>query len=241
MWDILCLLPGAWYTLCRAAVLPRLVAKPCERGFLFARIEWCMMIRRIRGRSLDMGAAGLAVVGLVAAEILGGNRGRSSTRKSRSSSSSYSSSSQSRRKRRGKQQRVKEAQKLLEKHDPQYQQWKEEAKKKERAVELQEQAEVLAKVVKEQFDRTMSALLPSFTTPPQFLPVRLGSKLTLGAEERDEDNMICWEGPQHRWIEAELLHKVSCGLNGVTKEEFIQTLGETTTPWSTDYGGNIHC
>ena len=58
---------------------------------------------------------------------------------------------------------MKEAQKLLEKHDPQYQQWKEEAKKKERAVELQEQAEVLAKVMKVQFDQTMSALSPSLT------------------------------------------------------------------------------
>ena len=37
---------------------------------------------------------------------------------------------------------MKEAQKLLEKHDLQYQQWQGEAKKKERAVELQEQAEV---------------------------------------------------------------------------------------------------
>ena len=39
IWDILCLLAGAWYTLCRAAVLPRLVAKPCERGFLLDRHE----------------------------------------------------------------------------------------------------------------------------------------------------------------------------------------------------------
>ena len=46
---------------------------------------------------------------------------------------------------------------MLEKHDPHYQQWKEEAKKKERNVELQEQAEVLAKAMKEQFDQTMSA------------------------------------------------------------------------------------
>ena len=36
---------------------------------------------------------------------------------------------------------MKEAQKLLEMHVPQYQQWKEEAKRKGRAVELQEQAE----------------------------------------------------------------------------------------------------
>ena len=54
---------------------------------------------------------------------------------------------------------MKEAQKLLEKHDPQHLQWKEEAKKKERAVELQEQAEMLAKVVKEQFDQTMRCSL----------------------------------------------------------------------------------
>ena len=92
------------------------------------------------------------------------NRGRGSVRKS--SSSSFSSSSPSRRKRRGKQEKVKEAQKLLEKHDPHCQQWKEEAKKKERAVESQEQAEVLAKVMKEQFDQTMNALSPSLITPP---------------------------------------------------------------------------
>ena len=59
---------------------------------------------------------------------------------------------------------------MLEKYDPQYQQWKEEAKKKYRAVELQEQAVVLAKAMKEQFDQTMRALSPSLTTPPQFPP-----------------------------------------------------------------------
>ena len=63
-------------------------------------------------------------------------RGRGSVRKS--SSSSSSSASQSRKERRGKQQKVKEVQKLLEKCDPHYQQWKEEAKKKERAVELEQ-------------------------------------------------------------------------------------------------------
>ena len=72
IWGILCLSFGAWSILCCAAVWPRFVAKLCERGFLFARIEWYLMIRRIRGRSLDMVAAGLTVVGLVAAEILGG-------------------------------------------------------------------------------------------------------------------------------------------------------------------------
>ena len=54
------------------------------------------------------------------------------------------------------------------------QQCKEEAKKKERAVELQEQAEVLAKVMKEQCDQTVSALSPSLITPPQFHPSPLG-------------------------------------------------------------------
>ena len=67
-----CLLSGAWFAPCHAAVLPKLVAKPCEHGFLFARIEWCLMIRRIRGRSFDMEAARLTVVGLAAAEIPGG-------------------------------------------------------------------------------------------------------------------------------------------------------------------------
>ena len=126
------------------------------------------------------------------------SRCRGSARKSRSSSSSSSSSSQSRRTRRGKQQRVKEAQKLLEKHDLQYQQWQGEAKKKESAVELQEQAEVLAKVVKEQFDQTMSALSPSLTTPPQFPPSpRVVPNLILVAEERRGQNDLL-EAPQLR-------------------------------------------
>ena len=50
------------------AVLPRLVAKPCELGFLFERVGWFLMIRRIRGRSFVMWAAEL----FVAAETLGG-------------------------------------------------------------------------------------------------------------------------------------------------------------------------
>ena len=151
---------------------------------------------------------------------------RGSARKS--SSSSSSSSSQSRRKRRGKQQKVKEAQKLLEKYDPQYQQWKEEAKKKERAVELQEQAEVLAKVMKEQFDQTMCALSPSLSTPPQFPPNPPGvPSLAPVAEERGGPNDLLG-APQFRWIEAELLHKVSFGRNGVTKGEFIQFLGSSS-------------
>ena len=40
----------------------------------------------------------------------------------------------------------------------------------ERAVELQEQAKVLAKVMKEQFDQTMNALSPSLITSPPFPP-----------------------------------------------------------------------
>ena len=71
---LFCLSFGAWSTLCLAAVWPRSVAKLCERGFLFARIAW-LVIRRIRGRSLDMWAAGLVGVGLVAVEILGGGIG----------------------------------------------------------------------------------------------------------------------------------------------------------------------
>ena len=105
------------------------------------------------------------------------NRGRGSVRKS--SSSSSSSYSQSRRKRRGRQQNVNEAQKLLEKHDPQHQQWKEEAKKKERAVELQEQ--------------TMCALSPSLITPPQFPPSPPGVPSLALVLKREEDQTICWE------------------------------------------------
>ena len=71
-WGILCLLSGAWCIRCRAAVLSRFVAKPCERGFLFEKIGWCLMMKRIRGRSLVMRAVELVGAGLVAAEILGG-------------------------------------------------------------------------------------------------------------------------------------------------------------------------
>ena len=46
---------------------------------------------------------------------------------------------------------VRAARKFLEKFDPQYQQLKEEAKRRERTVELQEQAEVFAQVMKEHF------------------------------------------------------------------------------------------
>ena len=191
---ILCLSFGAWFTLCRAAVWPRLVAKLSERGFLFARIErW--MIRRISGRDLEMGAVVLVGDGLVAVETLGGGIVAEAPRES--SSSSSSSSSPSRRKRRGKQQKVKEAQKLLEKHDPQCQQWKEEAKKKERAVELQEQAEVLAKVMKEQFDHTINALSPALVSSPSFPPSPLGvPSLPLAVEERSgvvAEGVLCSE------------------------------------------------
>ena len=82
------------------------------------------------------------------------------------------------------------------------------------------------KVVKEQFDQTMHALSPSLTTPPQFPPSPLGvPSLRLVAEERRGQNDLLG-APQLRWIEAELLHKVSFGQNGVTRDEFIQTLGE---------------
>ena len=42
--------------------------------------------------------------------------------------------------------------------------------------------------------------------------------------EEDQNNLL--RAPKLHWIEAELLHKVSFGRNGVSKEEFIQTLGE---------------
>ena len=46
---------------------------------------------------------------------------------------------------------MRAAQIFLEKLNPQYQQLKEEAKRKERTVELQEHAEVFAQVLKEHF------------------------------------------------------------------------------------------
>ena len=73
---------------------------------------------------------------------------------------------------------------------PQHQQRKEEAKKKERTVELQEQAEVLAKVMKEQFDQTMNALSPSLITHRRCLPVLLVFQAYLWLWRREEDKMI---------------------------------------------------
>ena len=93
-------------------------------------------------------------------------------------------------------------------------------------MELQEQADVLAKIMNDQFDRTMSALSTSLTTPPQFpASPPVASNLPLVADERRVQNDVLG-APQLRWIEAELLHKVSFGQNDVSKEEFTQTLGE---------------
>ena len=184
------------------------------------------MIRSIRGKSLVMGAAELVVVGLVAAETLGGGivalqeRAGAAPHPLRPPVSLggnvVGNISGSKRRRN-----------LLEKCDPQYQQWNEEAKKKERAVELEEQAEVFAKVIKDQFGQTMSALSPSLITPPPFAPSSPSGVANLPLvvdETRGQNDLL--EAPQLRWIEAELLHKVSSGRNGVSKEEFVETLGE---------------
>ena len=68
VWVIPCLSSGAWFTPCRAVVLPTLVAKLSERGFLIARIERCLTLKRITGRNLGTVAAGLIVIGRVAVE-----------------------------------------------------------------------------------------------------------------------------------------------------------------------------
>ena len=114
----------------------------------------------------------------------------------------------------------------MEKYDPQYQQWKEEAKKKEKAVELQEQAEVLAKAMKEQFDQTICALSPSLITPPQFPPNPPGVPILAPTLEEKRASNDLLGAPQFRWIKAEFLHKVSFGRDGVTKDEFIEILAE---------------
>ena len=89
-----------------------------------------------------------------------------------------------------------------------------------------EQTEVLAKVMKDQFVQTMSALSPSLTTPPQFpsSPPCVPNLLIVADERTGQNDLL--GASQLRWIEGELLHKLSCGRNGVSKEEFIQTLGE---------------
>ena len=144
------------------------------------------------------------------------NRGRGSTRKC--SSSSSSSSSPSRRKRRGKQQKVKEVQTSLEKHDPQYQQWKEEAKKKERAVELQEQAEVLAKVMKEHFDHTIHALSPALVSAPPFPLSPPGvPSVRYAVEERREQNDLL--GGLHNFDGCKRSCCTRCPLFGTGSQE----------------------
>ena len=93
-------------------------------------------------------------------------------------------------------------------------------------MKLQEHAEVLAKVIKEHFDHTINALSPALISSPPFPPSPPGvPSLPLAVEERREQNDLLGD-PQLRWIEAELMHKVSFVRNGVTRDEFIQTLGE---------------
>ena len=92
-------------------------------------------------------------------------------------------------------------------------------------MELQEQAEVLAKVMKEPFDHTINALTPALISSPPFPPSPPGvPSLPLAVEERREQNDLLG-APRLRWVEAELLHKVSFVRNGDTRDEFIQTLG----------------
>ena len=80
--------------------------------------------------------------------------------------------------------------------------------------------------MKEQFDQTMCALSPSLTTPPQFPRSPLGvPRLAPVAGERKGQNVLLGT-PQLRSVEADLLHKVFSGRNGVTKDDFIQTHGE---------------
>ena len=101
--------------------------------------------------------------------------------------------------------------------------WKEEAQKKERDVELRASGGV-----GQGLERTACSNHEcSLTTPPHFPPSPLGVlNLPLVAEERERGKNGLLGAPQLRWIEAELLHKVSYGRNGVTKDEFNQTLGE---------------
>ena len=84
---------------------------------------------------------------------------------------------------------------------------------------MQEQAEVLAKAMYYQFDQTMSALSPSLIAPPPFPPSPpsgpAGANLPLAVDggRRGQDDLL--GAPQLRWIEAELLQKVSFGQAGV--------------------------
>ena len=107
------------------------------------------MVRRIRGKSLAMVAVGIVEVDPVVSEILGGaavgvrqeRAVRFRLRPPVNLGGNVVENSRKLKRRRNCWRSMIRSQ-----------QWKKEAKKKERAVELQEQAEVLAKVMKEQFD-----------------------------------------------------------------------------------------
>ena len=91
-------------------------------------------------------------------------------------------------------------------------------------MELQEQAEVSAKVMKEQFDQTLFAFSPSLTTPPQFLPVLLLFQAYTLLLRGEEEKVICVGHRNFNGLKRNCCTK--CPLVGVTRDEPIQTLGE---------------
>ena len=93
-------------------------------------------------------------------------------------------------------------------------------------MDLQEQTEVLGKVMKGQFDQTMKALSPSLITPqfPRSLLCVPSVPLVAG-ERRGQHDLLAI--PLLRWIEAELLHEVSFGLGD---RRFVAALGLFITP-----------
>ena len=155
IWVILYLSFGAWITR-RATVLPRLVAKPCERGFLFARIEWCLTMRRITGRSLGTVAGGLIVIGWVAVESQGivveAQLGRALLCPPGLLGEDVE----------GECGECVRSESFLEKFDPQFQQLKEEAKRKERTVELQERGGGVCPGHERTFYQTLDATVVFF-------------------------------------------------------------------------------
>ena len=216
LWGILCLVIRGLSILCLAAVWSRFDAKLSERGFLVARIErW--MIRRIRGRNLE--AEQRCLSGAVWWPQRSGwrNRGRGS---------------------RGRAVllhlrppallKVKEAQNLLEKHDPQYQQWNEEAKKKERGVEVQGHAGVSTGVVEEQFGQTVNALWPSLIAPPPFLVGEGDNRICWGLRNLDGlTRSCCTKCPFGRTGHQRRVHPKSWEQVGDRK--FVAALGEFIT------------
>ena len=112
----------------------------CERGSLFVKNRMVLYF------DMDPKQMPQSSRGTAHRRRSGGRKESGCCRGSSVGKSTPGATNPSRRRRGGRMRRVRAARKFLEKFDLQYQQLKEEAKRRERTVELQEQAEVFAQV-----------------------------------------------------------------------------------------------